>query len=197
MTLPLTVSRGFSEAERDRAARLFWQAFSAKLDRVMGPEPRALRFFLRGIDPDFALVARDDSGRMLGLAGIKTPQGGLIGGTLRDLASEYGWLGALWRGAALSLLERELQPGILQMDGIFVDADARGQGVGSALLAAVFAEAALRNLSEVQLDVIDGNPRARALYERQGFEAVGRETTGPLRYLFGFSGATRMRRRIG
>ena len=111
---------------------------------------------------------------------------------MSQLAQVYGWFGALWRGLVLSTLERKLQPNVFQMDGIFVDPCARGQGVGTALLKAVLAEAAARGLAQVQLDVIDTNPRAKALYERVGFVATGTETTGPLKLIFGFSSATRM-----
>ena len=78
------------------------------------------------------------------------------------------------------------------MDGICVDAAARGQGVGTRLLNAVKSEAAKRDLGHVRLDVIDTNPKARALYERQGFVAQGTQDIGPLRHVFGFRRATQM-----
>lgn len=190
--MTVTVSRGFSPAERPLAASLFWQAFSAKLNRVMGPDEKGIAFFARALNPDFALVARDADGRMLGLAGFKTREGGLAGGSMSDLAGVYGWFGALWRALVLSVMERDLQPGVFQMDGIFVAAEARGQGVGTALLAAIKDEARRSGATQVHLDVIDSNPRARALYEREGFRAIGQEQTGPFRHVFGFSSATKM-----
>lgn len=45
----------------------------------------------------------------------------------------------------------------------------RGRGVGSALLAALLAQA-----GPVSLSVEDGNDRARGMYERAGFAVVGR-----------------------
>lgn len=188
----LHISPGFSDAERPLAARLYWQAFKGKLGPVMGPEARALAFFERLMDPRFALVARDDSGAMLGMAGFKTAQGALSGGTLRDICHDYGWLGGLWRGMVLSMIERDLAPDTLLMDGIFVDQSARGRGIGTALLAAIKDEARDRGLSSVRLDVIDTNARARSLYEREGFVAAGTERTGPLRHIFGFNSSTTM-----
>lgn len=190
--MKITVSRGFSDAERPLVATLFWQAFSAKLNKVMGPDEKGLAFFETSLNPDFALVARDKENRILGLAGFKTRDGALAGGGMSDLAKVYGWLGAIWRALILSILERELKPGVFQMDGIFVAAGSRGKGVGTALLDAVKCEARKQNMSVVQLDVIDTNPRARALYEREGFRPVGEEKTGPLSYVFGFSSATKM-----
>lgn len=190
--MSVTVSKGFRDAERPQVAALFWQAFADKLHKVMGPEDKGVAFFETALNPNFALVARDASGRMLGLAGFKTSEGGLAGGTLSDIAQVYGWFGALWRGLVLNLLDRDLNPGVFQMDGIFVAVEARGQGIGTTLLSAIKAEAQRRGMTEVQLDVIDTNPRAKALYEREGFQVVSHEETGPLRYLFGFSGATKM-----
>src|SRR5947207_5207704 len=55
---------------------------------------------------------------------------------------------------------------------ICVAADARGSGVGSRLIA--FAEERIfRELKNVFLCVSSFNPRARALYERLGYEKVG------------------------
>ncbi|MEQ8291004.1 MAG: GNAT family N-acetyltransferase [Roseovarius sp.] len=183
---------GFDRAERPHAAHLFWQAFRGKLGAVLAPEDKALSFLSAALHPDFAISARDPDGRLLGLAGVKTARGGLVGGGWRDLARVYGWPGALWRGGALSLLERQVRPDTLLMDGIFVAEDARGRGVGSALLGAVKARAAEDGKSSVRLDVIDSNPRARALYERHGFVAGDVTHIGPLHHLFGFRSSTEM-----
>ncbi|GAA6191754.1 GNAT family N-acetyltransferase [Phaeobacter sp. NW0010-22] len=193
----ITISQGFSEAEKSHVAQLFWQAFSAKLGRIMGPDARALQFFNGCLNPNFALVARDEQGQLLGVAGFRTDAGGLVDGSLQDMARVYGWVGGIWRGLLLSLLERKVQPDVFQMDGLFVDASARGLGVGTALLEAVFQEAHQRQLDCVQLDVIDINPRARALYERVGFVPISEEETGPLVHIFGFSKATRMEKTLG
>lgn len=193
----ITISQGFSEAEKSHVAQLFWQAFSAKLGRIMGPDARALQFFNGCLNPNFALVARDEQGQLLGVAGFRTDAGGLVDGSLQDMARVYGWVGGIWQGLLLSLLERKVQPDVFQMDGLFVDASARGLGVGTALLEAVFQEAHQRQLDCVQLDVIDINPRARALYERVGFAPISEEETGPLVHIFGFSKATRMEKTLG
>lgn len=189
--MTLRVDARFHEDERARVARLYWQAFGPKLGKVLGPEPRALRFIERVLNPRFALVAREGD-VLLGVAGVKTSQGGLVGGKLADLRAEFGLFGALWRGLFLSLLERDLEPGVCQMDGIFVEPSARGKGVGTALLTAVADLAHSSGARVVRLDVIDTNPRAEALYARQGFEPVSREETGPFRWIFGFKSALRM-----
>lgn len=192
MSAGFTIKRGLAPHHRDLAAALYWQAFRGKLQNVLGPDDKALRFLRRMIDPGFALSAVSERGELLGVAGFKTAEGALIGGGLRDLRDPYGWFGAIWRGVALSLLERDTVTATLLMDGIFVAEAARGQGVGTALLDAIKAEAMARDLSSVRLDVIDTNPKARALYEREGFVPIGESDIGPLRWIFGFRRATAM-----
>jgi len=187
---------GFPEDQRAVAAALFWQAFSGKLGKILTPEDKALALITRMLDPHYALSAVDADGRLLGLAGFKTDTGALAGGGLSDMIAVYGLFGGLWRGLALDLLERDPEPGLLLMDGIFVSAEARGLGIGTALLDAICRTAAAKGCQRVRLDVIDTNPRARARYERSGFVAISTEQTGPFKHIFGFSSATRMEKTL-
>lgn len=187
------ITKGFSAAERDTIAALFWEAFSRKLALGLGPKEKALRFLARVADPQFALCARGKEGQLLGVAGFKTVEGALIGGGFSDLRAIFGTASALWRAALLSALDRDLKQDTLLMDGIFVTKDARGMGVGTALLHAIKHEAEEHGCADVRLDVIDNNPRARVLYQREGFVAGKVQTLGPLKHLFGFSSATEMR----
>ncbi|MEM7599537.1 MAG: GNAT family N-acetyltransferase [Pseudomonadota bacterium] len=186
------VTPGFAADEADQVAHLFWQAFRLKLTRILAPDDKAITFLASVLNPHYALVARKADGTILGLAGFKTGQGGLVGGGFRDLARVYGGLSALWRAPLLSLLERQIEPGTLLMDGIFVSEAARGHGVGTALLEAIKTHATHNGLFAVRLDVIDTNPRAKALYLRHGFEPAGEEHLGPFRHIFGFKSSTKM-----
>jgi GNAT superfamily N-acetyltransferase len=188
----IRIEQGFTPADRPRVARLYWDAFGPKLGRVMGPGARALAFFEAALDPSHAICARGPDGALLGVAGFKTAQGALVGGSLPTLAGSYGWPGALWRFALLAALERDTENTRFLLDGIFVAPDSRGQGVGTALLSAIAQEGRRRGYAELRLDVIDANHRARALYEREGFHAVGAQSIGPLRHVFGFRSATTM-----
>ncbi|RDC75016.1 GNAT family N-acetyltransferase [Rhodovulum sp. 12E13] len=190
------VARGFADAERPLIARLFWQAFSGKLGRIMAPEPRALSFLEGALHPDFAIVARDRRGRLLGAAGIKTRAGGLVVGGFGDLARAYGPLGALWRAPLLEMTERRIAADALILDGLFVAEQARRRGVGTHLVRAVLEEAAERRCVEVRLDVVDGNDRARALYERLGFRPVAPRPMGLAGAALGVRAATTMARPV-
>ena len=186
----------FDPADQDRIVELYWDAFGAKLGRVMHPTAKAHQFIASVLDPTQAISAYDEGGTLLGVAGFKTYQGALVGGTFRELATVYGTLGAGWRAGLLALLERDTENARFLMDGIFVAPAARGHGVGTALLDATIAEARTRGYAEVRLDVIDSNRRARALYERVGFVAKDTQQLGPLRHIFGFKSATTMVRAV-
>jgi ribosomal protein S18 acetylase RimI-like enzyme len=198
MNLPggYLVQHGFPDTGRNEVAELFWDAFSGKFGGVMGPRARATAFLSDALQPDYALTVCDAQGRVVGVAGLKTCEGGLVCGGMAELRSAYGFLGALWRGPLLDLLDRPVAPGELVLDGLFVARAARDRGIGTTLVKAVLAEARRRQLDRVRLEVVDGNLRARALYERLGFATMGAQDHGPLRLAFGFRRATRMECRV-
>lgn len=194
--MTVRILRGLPREHREAAAALYWQAFGGKLGLVMGPEDRAMLFLSRAIRGDHAIIALSDAGELLGFAGFKTADGAFAGGTPDDLRAVYGLAGSLWRAALLRLLGRSVENQRFLIDGICVQREARGLGIGSQLVEAICDEAQARGYGEVRLDVIDSNWRARALYERLGFRALHQESIGPLRLVFGFQSTTAMVRQI-
>ncbi len=187
LTLHSELPAGFE----DQAAALYWEAFSGKLGKLLGPDERGQRFFAATVNPKAVIAATGPDGQLLGIAAHQASGKGFCDAGVSALFRHYG-LGAIWRLLPLAMLERNAPKDTLQMDGICVAKSARGMGVGSALFDALFTLARVKGLTKVTLDVIDTNPRARALYERLGFVATGVETTGPLRPLLGFDSATKM-----
>jgi len=188
----ITIHRGLPDHLRPQAARLYWQAFGGKLGRVLGPEPRALRYLTRVLRSDNCLTAYDAEGTLVGLAGFKTDQGTFAGGAESDLIAVYGPVGGRWRAQILRLLNNDSEADRFLLDGLCVSPTARGQGVGTALLEAIAAEGRARGFATLRLDVVDSNTRARALYERMGFTIARTAGIGPLRFVFGFAAAHTM-----
>lgn len=188
----LKLQKGLPPDLRHVGARLYWEAFGPKLGRVLGPRARAMAFLDRVIEAEQCVVALDADGALLGLAGFRTTGGGFAGGTVADLRAIYGQFGAFWRGGLLLALSRDAQPGCFLMDGICVTAAARGRGVGTALLSALYDEAAALGYRSIRLDVIDSNIRARELYLREGFMPTRTARLGLLRHAFGFASSTTM-----
>lgn len=195
--MTISVRQGFASADRDLVVELYWQAFGDKLGLVLRPQACALAFIGAVVRADHSFCAYDARGQLLGVAGFKSPDGAFVGGDLGALARVYGWGGAIWRAGLLTLLGRDMENRRFLLDGLVVRPEARSQGVGSALLQAITEEAARRGYSEVRLDVIDTNQRARALYEREGFRPLKTQRLGLLSWIFGFSAATTMVRAVG
>lgn len=186
----IIIEPGIRPHHLEQAALGYWQAFAQKLAWPLGPQAKALDFLKCNLNPSHAISAISPEGDFLGVAGFKTKNGAFVGGDFDALAKTYGTLSAVWRGLLISVLERECEPKTLLMDGVFVAPKSRGLGVGSQLLDAIVDHARAQGLDRVRLDVIDTNPRARALYERKGFVASGEQKMGLLKPVFGFSSAT-------
>ena len=188
--------RRLPEALRPAAAELYWSAFAGKLGRILGPRRKAAAYLEAALVPAHALAAVSVEGRLLGLAGLQTPDGGMSGGTRAALEGVYGRAGGVWRHAALMALAADPAPGRLHIDGLCVAEDMRGRGIGGLLLNAACAEAGRRGLGIVRLEVEDRNRRARALYQRAGFVATSRRRLGALRLLCDIRGVQVMERRV-
>ncbi|MFN7222512.1 MAG: GNAT family N-acetyltransferase [Paracoccaceae bacterium] len=187
---------GLPEHLKSQAADLYWQAFGGKLGRVMGPDDRAHAFLMRVIREDHCICAIAQDGRLLGIAGFKSPLGSFAGGDALDMRAIYGYFGAAWRGGLMRLLQTDIDNERFLIDGICVSNGDRGRGIGTALVTALIDEARNRGYRAIRLEVIDTNVRARALYERLGFAVTHSEMIGPLRFIFGFSHAHTMLRDI-
>ncbi|MDG4857847.1 GNAT family N-acetyltransferase [Streptomyces sp. T-3] len=192
---PMTIQRGLPQGAERRAAELYWDAFGRKLGPALNPPDKAVPFIAAHLNDDRAVCALL-GGQLVGLAGYQLNGRALTGGSARAVLRAYGYVRGLHRLLLLALFERRPAPGQLVMDGIAVAPDARSRGVGSLLIEEVAAIAAEQDCREIRLDVIDTNPRARALYERRGFRAVRTERTPYLRRLLGFGAVTTMHRPI-
>lgn len=102
------------------------------------------------VNTDYLLAAAQEGGRPAAVA---------------QLRYRYG----VWRAGTECLLE-----------DLFVEEEARGQGLGRELLEAVFARARERGARLLELDTHEDNAEALALYESAGLTAT-RQPGGPRR----------------
>lgn len=189
-------SIGLPEQFRRQAAELYDEAFGPKFALAVPDRARRVALLAASMVPRFAIAAIRD-GQLVGIAGFHTSEGSLTSGIgLRGLLSKLGLLGGLRAAAVFSLYERTPAEDELLMDGIAVRGDQRGLGIGTALLDQVARYAESHGFCTVRLEVIDTNPAARRLYERQGFVAARVERFEYLRWLLGFGGSTTMERTV-
>jgi GNAT superfamily N-acetyltransferase len=110
-----------------------------------------------------------------------------------DPAVEACWSAAEWQrwcsgGPGATFLVRAAEGGAVglvravpdasgcELEAMWVAPGARGGGAADLLVGAVVDWAAAAGAGPVHLEVIDGNHRARALYERHGFRPAGEPT---------------------
>ena len=177
------------------ATRIYAEALIQKLRPFFGTADAAAGFLAPHLQPDRGVSALIGD-RIVGIAGYRLDGHGLFEPKWRHFRERFSLLGTAIRVAGLALLEKEEDEDVLPMDGIAVAEDARGAGVGRALLAEIVAIARRAGKRAVRLDVIDTNPRAKALYLRCGFVEEGRRRLDLLRPVFGFSTVTTMRHHL-
>ncbi len=183
---------GIPESLRNDAAQLYDIAFGAKFSVAVRNQEKRLLLLADSLLLPFSGAAIAN-GNLAGLAGFQTPQGAFTKGmTSRKLFQHLGLLSGSWAAMVFSLYERQPQESELLMDGIAVKQDMRGKGIGTKLLDELKRYARENGYSHIRLDVIDTNPAARRLYERQGFIPTRTEQFGYLRRLLGFGASTTM-----
>ena len=188
----VTFEHGVPEAYRADVARLYDLAFGEKFAVAIRSETDRRVLIARSLQLEFAIAAFAGT-HLVGLAGFHTPKGSLTGGLDYSLlVSQLGKFRGSWAALLFGLYDRKTTAGELLMDGISVDPNMRGRGVGSGLLNELHLFARREGFQQIRLDVIDTNSNARRLYERSGFIETRTESFGFLRWLLGFGASTTM-----
>lgn len=179
---------------REPAIALYYEAFESKFSKLFTQE-EALKILPELLNGEQAIYAVQDEA-LVGFAGVQHGRQKLFKSSLHPFTTHLGMMRGLLAAFVLSLFERPYTEGELLMDGICVDKKMRGQGVGSALLAAIYDFAREKGYQSIRLDVVDTNPKARKLYERIGFEAQETQRHPFTKKMLGFSASTRMVKKI-
>jgi GNAT superfamily N-acetyltransferase len=75
-----------------------------------------------------------------------------------------------WPAAAINMTSR-----VVHLMAMWVHPDVRGTGAADVLVSSVKTWAAQAGATQVRLNVVESNCRARRCYERAGFRATGRQ----------------------
>lgn len=188
----ITYRHSFDDKDRLSAALLYDQAFGTKFAAAIPNHTRRVDYLAKAFCPEYCMAAyrRDE---LVGLAGYHDHSGSLTGGiTYSSLLRHLGLIRGNWAAFIFSFYEHRPASNLLIMDGIAVDESARGQGVGTELLRLLKGHAKEHGYSGVRLDVIEGNDRAKHLYEREGFVVTKSQKFGYLRWLLGFGASETM-----
>ena len=91
----ISVSIGLNGSELDKAAKLYWQAFSGKLNFFLGPKKKGQMYISKIINNKNVFVARNKDNHIVGLSGFRDKNGGVIRGSHDDIIAVYGYFGGL------------------------------------------------------------------------------------------------------
>ena len=195
----IAIRRGLPEDLREAGVCLFDEAFGDKMRMALPDREQRLAYMARVYSGDHIVVAVR-AGELLGMLGLASGVGSYRGGLLaipwdpRPFLDLLGLRGAVRAALGLRLTQHRPASDELYVDGVAVAVAARGQGIGSRLLAEAMLIAREEGLRWLRLDVIDTNSRARALYERLGYRVTKVERMGPLQRWTGFGAIISMER---
>jgi GNAT superfamily N-acetyltransferase len=140
------IVRGLAGERAREAVSLLYEAFEIKVLHELRPRSReqAERVFLESMEPARALAAIDGVGTVVGVAGVGRKGAPFMELRLGLLVREFGLGGALWRRAyaLMETLAAPISEDVSRIEVLAVREDARGAGVGRALLEAAVAIAA-------------------------------------------------------
>ena len=180
------------------AIRLYFNSLKEKLEPILGSDGRAQEALASNIATDKCIVAICN-GKLVGIMGIQTNKRGFVNPNLKTMVRIYGNFGGILRMGGLAILHHTIGTDELYVDGVAVASEMRGKGIGSHLFELLEQAVLKKRIKTISLEVIDTNPRAKALYERLGFVAVKTQTIWPLNLFirFPFKSATLMVKTMG
>ncbi len=194
----MKIQLGFEEKDRSLVARLYAEAFQRKFVDLIGEEEVVAQLLEKGLNPNYGLICYDQ-GQVVGLAGFHVRKKSFVNLRLSHFVEQFGFLKGIWKGLLSGIIfyRKPAPKRDLLMNGIAVDENFRGKGIGKQLFDALFSWAKSHDYEAIHLDVIDENPRAKKLYQKLNFVEISHEKFPPfIERLIGASGLTHMRKSL-
>ena len=188
-TESLNISVSLPPDSTKKAAAMYFDIFSRKLGAVLGRRA-AVAMIADHIKANRIMVALDGE-EIVGIAGLKYNGTGFFDPDRRGFLKHYGPLVGRVRAGLCASVQTTPRSHQLLLEGLGVQVELRNRGIGTALLKAVHQRASELDKTEVILEVVDTNPRAKVLYERFGYQTVLTTHRWSFR-LAGFSSANLM-----
>ena len=188
------ISTSFADDERPDLADLLWQGFENKMIGLYGPKENGVAYFADSFSPERVIVARDNDGHIVGMAGLRTPDGSFAPPSKETISRHYPAEVADRIISIAGLQDNVSDDDVLSMDILSVARAFRNKGLGTQLVEACCREAQRRGLAVVQIPVAEENEGARRLYARLGFEDASVIDLGEDGEVFGLRRVVTMQR---
>lgn len=163
---------------RGAAARLYWRGFGPGLVPLPTPAREGIALVARAMHPDRALVALTPSGALVGIAGLRGPDGGFLSLSGADFRRVFGPVRGRLRHLSSLLHLSGAETADLILDGVAVRPQWRGCGIARALVQA--AALCARDLGHpaLMVEVEARNGDALAAWQALDFQLSGRQRLG-------------------
>ncbi len=194
----MKIERSIRPEHMDHATAMYVEAFQRKFVFLLGQRTSIIRIIRSGFNANRAITAVSSDGQLIGLAGYHWDKHALVDVTLASLRKEFGWWKGLYKALLMGIFfTRTPQKKELLMDGIVVDPQFRGMGAGKLLFSELEQLAKESRLQYIRLDVIEENPKAKALYQSLDFVVLGYKKLSPwVTKVVGTAGVYSMRKAI-
>ncbi len=173
-------------------ANIVEEAFWGKLKWFYGkvPKKEAKKLLMESLTYDLGFYYKED-GKVLGavLLGSAKAKPFQIS---KEVKSKIGF----WKGLLLTIFFNTTpkKTDSLYLNLIAVSGEARGKGIGKKLLDYADDYAKENKFNEINLDVVDNNPKAKKLYQREGYKIKKYFNTKWITSNMGFSGVYLMKK---
>lgn len=186
------ITSEINEEQKETVAKLYFQTFQLKFHYLWlftKKEDKAVIVLKRSIPYQEGLYAVQDD-EVIGFVGLEKGNGYYAPLSFIGFWEAFGIWGASWRYVAYTiyrLFHGKNKQDEVHIDPIVVSGKARGMGIGTRLLEAVFELAKKKKKRKVILEVVDTNPKAKRLYERVGFRVAKTDNLALLTKEAGFA----------
>jgi GNAT superfamily N-acetyltransferase len=189
--MQVTITRKLLEHLRTDAAAIYYEAFRRKLGPLLGAEAKAKAALAADFDLTCVIAALEGD-KLLGIAALQHSGKSFTNLRFGTMRRHYGFFEGSFRLALMTVFENYNRHSGLYIEAIAVAPDARGKGIGTLLLNTVTEYAREKGYSHLTLEVVNTNPDARRLYEREGFKVVKTSEYGMFTQGLGFTGSVEM-----
>lgn len=167
--LDIEIADSINTSQRIRAIEILYCAFEQKIRALIKSKEKALAIYNESLKNDQVFYAFLN-GNVAGLIGLQYENKNFLEFKYKDLRKYFNPLHSFFIYKIYRLTSPKIKEDVLRIDSIAVDKSYRGMGIGTQLINKVFEFAKKRGFKEVILEVVDTNPRAKALYEKIGFK---------------------------
>lgn len=186
------IQLGVPKNQRIRVAKIFCEAFQDKIRLIFGNNKKAQLLIASSLQDDRILVALKEN-IVVGFAGLQYSNKSYSDPSLNQIIRIYGL--ETIRVFLFIIINFFNKPKShqLHLDTLAVSIQEQKKGIGAKLIQSTIKLAKTKKFSQIKLEVIETNQKAKSLYEKIGFKTAKiNKIPYPFSYLIGFRSINEM-----